>query len=434
MGRQAREALEALGVAPARIFDAPNAHDHDAFLAARARVEPEAVRRALAEGLGCRDRIALVAGRLVPVKGIAPLLAAWERLPEKIRDDWTLLFVGSGPLASMIEEASAAEPDGAIVQRPGGRAARARRLLRGGAPAHLRLARRHLGPGRERGLRLRPARALLAPRRLRRRSAAPGRERLALRSDRARRVRVRAARGALRLPISSGSRAARATPPSASDPRRWPRASAAPSSTRGAARSARRSALVARRARPRRARAGARRCARARARPRSARAPRGPSLRRARDPRRARGTPARAPARRRSERADPCARARPARPSPSGARRRRACRRPSPPRRRAGSSRSRSRARPGRAPARSCSRTPSGGSWPVKRTPGMRRAELAQLGLERARADDRERQAGQLAPGLEQQARPLLLREPPDVHRAVTPEAGLARDRRRDSA
>jgi len=118
MGRQAREALVALGVPPARIFDAPNAHDHDAFLAARARIEPETVRLALAEGLSCRDRIALVAGRLVPVKGIAPLLAAWERLPEKIRGDWTLLFVGSGPLESMIEEASAGEPDGAIVHVP----------------------------------------------------------------------------------------------------------------------------------------------------------------------------------------------------------------------------------------------------------------------------------------------------------------------------
>src|SRR5262245_5779830 len=104
MGRQAREALEAMGVEPARIFDAPNAHDHDAFLAARARLEPESVRRTLAEDLGCRDRIALVAGRLVPVKGVAPLLGAWEMLPEKIRDEWTLLFVGSGPLASMIEE------------------------------------------------------------------------------------------------------------------------------------------------------------------------------------------------------------------------------------------------------------------------------------------------------------------------------------------
>ena len=118
MGRQAREALQTLGVPPTRIFDAPNAHDHDAFLAARARVEPEAVRRALADGFGCRDRIALVAGRLVPVKGIAPLLAAWERLPEKIRDDWTLLFVGNGPLDSMIEEAGAAELDGAIVRIP----------------------------------------------------------------------------------------------------------------------------------------------------------------------------------------------------------------------------------------------------------------------------------------------------------------------------
>jgi glycosyltransferase involved in cell wall biosynthesis len=118
MGRQARDALEAMGVEPARIFDAPNAHDHDAFLAARASVEPEAVRHTLSEGFGCRDRIALVAGRLVPVKGIAPLLGAWEQLPEKVRDEWTLLFVGSGPLASMIEEASAAEPDGAIVNVP----------------------------------------------------------------------------------------------------------------------------------------------------------------------------------------------------------------------------------------------------------------------------------------------------------------------------
>jgi glycosyltransferase involved in cell wall biosynthesis len=118
MGRQARAALEALGVAPARIFDAPNAHDHDAFLEARASVDPDAVRRMLAEGFGCRDKIALVAGRLVPVKGVAPLLGAWERLPEKIRDEWTLLFVGSGLLASMIEEASVAEPDGAIVHVP----------------------------------------------------------------------------------------------------------------------------------------------------------------------------------------------------------------------------------------------------------------------------------------------------------------------------
>jgi glycosyltransferase involved in cell wall biosynthesis len=118
MGRQAREALQAMRVPAARIFDAPNAHDHDAFLTARAGIDPEAVRRTLAEGLGCRDRIALVVGRLVPVKGVAPLLAAWERLPAKIRDDWTLLFVGSGPLASMIEEASAAEPDGAIVHVP----------------------------------------------------------------------------------------------------------------------------------------------------------------------------------------------------------------------------------------------------------------------------------------------------------------------------
>jgi glycosyltransferase involved in cell wall biosynthesis len=118
MGRQARETLVALGVPGARLFDAPNAHDHEAFLAVRARTDAEAVRRTLAEELGCRERIALVAGRLVPVKGVALLLGAWERLPEKIRDEWTLLFVGSGPLDSMIEEASAAEPDGAIVHVP----------------------------------------------------------------------------------------------------------------------------------------------------------------------------------------------------------------------------------------------------------------------------------------------------------------------------
>ena len=118
MGRQARAVLADLGVPDERLFDAPNACDHDAVSKALAGVDVEARREAVTRALDCRRRIALVAGRLVPMKGLSELLRAWELVPEAVRACWSLVFVGSGPLASRIAEAQAAAAPGEIVHVP----------------------------------------------------------------------------------------------------------------------------------------------------------------------------------------------------------------------------------------------------------------------------------------------------------------------------
>ena len=118
MGIQAREVLRGLGVPAARIFDAPNAHDAEGLARALSQVDAEARREELADELEGRKHIALFAGRLVAAKGIPQLLAAWQRLPEELRADWTLLFVGSGPLARKVQSESAGRPPGEIAWMP----------------------------------------------------------------------------------------------------------------------------------------------------------------------------------------------------------------------------------------------------------------------------------------------------------------------------
>jgi glycosyltransferase involved in cell wall biosynthesis len=118
MGAQARAVLRGLGVAEARLFDAPNAHGHEGLAKAAAALDRESLRAALRGAHACRERIALVAGRLVPVKGIPQLLAAWDALPRELRDASTLLFVGDGPLAGRLRQESAARARGEIVQLP----------------------------------------------------------------------------------------------------------------------------------------------------------------------------------------------------------------------------------------------------------------------------------------------------------------------------
>lgn len=119
MGSRARKVLEGLGVPSGRIFDAPNAHDHDGLMRALERADPEARLRELELEYGARKRIALVAGRLVAAKGISALLAAWNRVPEALRADWTLLFVGSGPLQGRVQSESAGRRPGEVIWIPG---------------------------------------------------------------------------------------------------------------------------------------------------------------------------------------------------------------------------------------------------------------------------------------------------------------------------
>jgi glycosyltransferase involved in cell wall biosynthesis len=118
MGREARRVLRARGVPDALIVDAPNAHDRSGFEKRLAGLDREAVARGLRAGLGARAKIALVAGRLFPVKGVLPLLEAWARVPAATRADWTLLFVGSGPLAGAVARARERHAPGEIVQVP----------------------------------------------------------------------------------------------------------------------------------------------------------------------------------------------------------------------------------------------------------------------------------------------------------------------------
>ncbi len=117
-GSEARRALHQWGVEDARIFTAPNCHDTEGFDKALAAVDRDASLHALRAGLGTRERIALVAGRLFPVKGTAELLAAWDLLPPNLRADWTLLFVGDGPLGERVVQAARAHPSGEIVRLP----------------------------------------------------------------------------------------------------------------------------------------------------------------------------------------------------------------------------------------------------------------------------------------------------------------------------
>ena len=118
MGAQARDVLRSLGVREAALFDAPNAHDAEGFEARLAGLDVATERLALRASTGARERIALVAGRLEESKGVLPLLEAWRALPERARGDWTLLFVGDGPLAGAIDAARDTCGAGAIARMP----------------------------------------------------------------------------------------------------------------------------------------------------------------------------------------------------------------------------------------------------------------------------------------------------------------------------
>jgi hypothetical protein len=107
MGRQAREVLTSWGVAPDRIVDTLNCVDPSSLEARLA--DPELPRRieAVRSRVAAGRRIALVVGRLVPLKGVAPLLAAWSAVPAETRDAWRLVFVGDGVLQPLVEQAAA---------------------------------------------------------------------------------------------------------------------------------------------------------------------------------------------------------------------------------------------------------------------------------------------------------------------------------------
>ena len=102
MGTQAREVLIDEGCDDARIFDAPNAAAWDTIAA---RLEGTDFESQVAS---CRDtadgrRLAIIVGRLIPMKGVDRMIDAWSVLPETVREAWRLVVVGDGPMRAALE-------------------------------------------------------------------------------------------------------------------------------------------------------------------------------------------------------------------------------------------------------------------------------------------------------------------------------------------
>lgn len=92
-GTSAAGYLRTFGVAPGRIFVAPNAVDVEYFSngAARARLDPS-----LRQRLGLPSRYLLYVGRFVQSKGALDLLSAYAKLPEGVRREVGLVLAGDG--------------------------------------------------------------------------------------------------------------------------------------------------------------------------------------------------------------------------------------------------------------------------------------------------------------------------------------------------
>ena len=104
MGTQAREVLLAWGVPAEKIIDAPNASDQRKFLQTLNQDKAERHIEAIREVYVPQQKLALIVGRLVPLKGIEHILEQWNALPQAIKEQWKLVFVGSGPLDTLIQQ------------------------------------------------------------------------------------------------------------------------------------------------------------------------------------------------------------------------------------------------------------------------------------------------------------------------------------------
>jgi len=104
MGTQAREVLLEWGVPAQKIIDAPNAADQEKFL--RTLKQDKAARHieTIREVYASDQKIAVIVGRLVPLKGIERILKQWNALPLALKEQWKLVFVGSGPLEALVQQ------------------------------------------------------------------------------------------------------------------------------------------------------------------------------------------------------------------------------------------------------------------------------------------------------------------------------------------
>ncbi len=78
-----------------------------------AEVEKFATRLAVTS----RPRAFLFVGRLIPIKNLHGLAEAYRLYRERVADPWTLIVVGTGPLASVLTDAEGVEPLGFVQPR-----------------------------------------------------------------------------------------------------------------------------------------------------------------------------------------------------------------------------------------------------------------------------------------------------------------------------
>lgn len=104
MGTQAREVLLNWGVPAEKIVDAPNAADQTNYIATLGSDQATRHIETLKATHAPTQKIALVVGRLIPLKGTEHIIRTWNTLPQHVKAEWKLIFIGSGPLEPLIRE------------------------------------------------------------------------------------------------------------------------------------------------------------------------------------------------------------------------------------------------------------------------------------------------------------------------------------------
>jgi 1,2-diacylglycerol 3-alpha-glucosyltransferase len=111
-GKSGRQYLEEFGLSPARIFVAPNAVDTALFSASQSAAQQQPMR--LRSQLALPDRYFLFVGRLVRAKGVLDLLEAYALLAPALREQFSVVFAGDGPMRSELESRAREIYPGAI--------------------------------------------------------------------------------------------------------------------------------------------------------------------------------------------------------------------------------------------------------------------------------------------------------------------------------
>ncbi len=104
MGTQARAVLRGWGADDARIFDAHNAVNSREIENRLQTVEHHDNVARIRREVGQGRQVALVVGRMIPMKATDRILSIWRSLDEEVRSVWRLVFVGDGPFSELVAE------------------------------------------------------------------------------------------------------------------------------------------------------------------------------------------------------------------------------------------------------------------------------------------------------------------------------------------